>query len=80
MSSIRLPVAHEDLKNMSYTDLNNQKGFLSEKYANDEFKNEIDKQNLENINKELQSRNTTYILLVGTGIIVGLFALRKFKN
>ena len=79
MSSIRLPVAHEDLKNMSYTDLNNQKGFLSEKYANDEFKNEIDKQNLENINKEINARYTKYALIAGVGIIVGMIVLRKFS-
>jgi len=79
MSSIRLPVAHEDLKNMSYTDLNKQKGFLTEKYVNDEFKDEIDKQNLENINKEINARYTKYALIAGVGIIVGMIVLRKFS-
>jgi len=79
MSSIRLPVAHEDLKNMSFTELNNQKGFLTEKYVNDEFKDEIDKQNLENINKEINARYTKYALIAGVGIIVGMIVLRKFS-
>lgn len=79
MSSIRLPVAHEDLKNMSFTELNNQKGFLTEKYVNDEFKDEIDKQNLENINKEINARYTKYALIAGVGIIIGMIVLRKLK-
>lgn len=77
---VSLAIPKDDLKNMTYTDLNNQKSFLKQKDEKNEDVKTVDFQNLKNISTELQSRNTTYILLIGTGIIIGLFALRKFKN
>ena len=76
---VSLAIPKDDLKNMSYTDLNNQKSFLKQKDEKNEDVKTVDFQNLKNISTELQSRNTTYILLIGTGIIIGLVALRKLK-
>ena len=57
MSSIRLPVSHEDLSKMTFTELNEQKEFL--KNTNEDLdKNSVNKQNLDNINKEINSRYT----------------------
>ena len=79
MSSIRLPVSHEDLSKMTFTELNEQKEFL--KNTNEDLdKNSVNKQNLENINKEINSRYTKYALIAGVGVIIGMYALRKFKN
>jgi|TARA_R110002110_G_scaffold278011_1_gene493281 hypothetical protein len=79
MSSIRLPVSHEDLSKMTFTELNEQKEFL--KNTNEDLdKNSVNKQNLDNINKEINSRYTKYALIAGVGVIVGMYALRKFKN
>jgi hypothetical protein len=78
MSSIRLPVSHEDLSKMTFTELNEQKEFL--KNTNEDLdKNSVNKQNLDNINKEINSRYTKYALIAGVGVIVGMYALRKFK-
>jgi len=76
---VSLAIPKDDLKNMTYTDLNNQKSFLKQKDEKNEDVKTVDFQNLKNISTELQSRNTTYILLIGTGIIIGLVALRKLK-
>ena len=79
MSSIRLPVSHEDLSKMTFTELNEQKEFL--KNTNEDLdKNSVNKQNLDNINKEINSRYTKYALIAGVGVIIGMYALRKFKN
>ena len=78
MSSNRLPVSHEDLSKMTFTELNEQKEFL--KNTNEDLdKNSVNKQNLDNINKEINSRYTKYALIAGVGVIVGMYALRKFK-
>ena len=82
MSSIRMPITHEDLKDMTLTDLNNQKTYSLKQL--DEAKKvgldgEIEKINIENINSEINSRYTKYALIAGVGIIVGMYALRKFK-
>jgi hypothetical protein len=76
---VSLAIPKDDLKNMTYTDLNNQKNFLKQKDEKNEDVKTVDFQNLKNISTELQSRNTTYILLIGIGIAVGLVALRKLK-
>lgn len=79
MSSIRLPVSHEDLSKMTFTELNEQKEFL--KNTNEDLdKNSVNKQNLENINKEINSRYTKYALIAGVGVIIGMYALRKIKR
>jgi hypothetical protein len=78
MSSIRLPVSHEDLSKMTFTELNEQKEFLKNT-DEDLDKNSVNKQNLDNINKEINSRYTKYALIAGVGVIVGMYALRKFK-
>tara|TARA_R110000824_G_scaffold288373_1_gene476283 strand:+ start:1688 stop:1927 length:240 start_codon:yes stop_codon:yes gene_type:complete len=79
MSSIRLPVSHEDLSKMTFTDLNEQKEFLKNT-SEDLDRNSVNKQNLENISKEINSRYTKYALIAGVGVIIGMYALRKFKN
>jgi hypothetical protein len=76
---VSLAIPKDDLKNMTYTDLNNQKSFLKQKDEKNEDVKIVDFQNLKNISTELQSRNTTYILLIGVGIVIGLVALRKLK-
>jgi hypothetical protein len=76
---VSLAIPKDDLKNMTYTDLNNQKSFLKQKDEKNEDVKTVDFQNLKNISTELQSRNTTYILLIGVGIAIGLVALRKLK-
>ncbi len=76
---VSLAIPKDDLKNMTYTDLNNQKSFLKQKDEKNEDVKTVDFQNLKNISTELQSRNTTYILLIGVGIVIGLVALRKLK-
>lgn len=79
MSSIRLPVSHEDLSKMTFTELNEQKEFL--KNTNEDLdKNSVNKQNLDNINKEINSRYTKYALIAGVGVIIGMYALRKIKR
>lgn len=83
MSSIRMPITHEDLKDMTLTDLNNQKTYTLEKLEDNKkigLDGELDKINLENINSEINSRYTKYALIVGVGVIVGMYALRKFKK
>jgi len=77
-----MPITHEDLKDMTLTDLNNQKTYSLKQL--DEAKKvgldgEIEKINIENINSEINSRYTKYALIAGVGIIVGMYALRKFK-
>ena len=63
---------------MTFTELNEQKEFL--KNTNEDLdKNSVNKQNLDNINKEINSRYTKYALIAGVGVIVGMYALRKFK-
>jgi hypothetical protein len=83
MTSIsRISISHEDLKEMSFSDLNNQKIYTLGRIEESKkigIEDEIDKINIENINSEINSRYTKYALIAGVGVIVGMYALRKFK-
>jgi|SaaInlV_120m_DNA_2_1039728.scaffolds.fasta_scaffold62811_2 hypothetical protein len=84
MTSIsRIAISHEDLKEMSFSDLNNQKIYTLGRIEESKrigIEDEIDKINIKNINSEINSRYTKYALIAGVGVIVGMYALRKFKN
>ncbi len=83
MTSIsRISISHEDLKEMSFSDLNNQKIYTLGRIEESKrigIEDEIDKINIKNINSEINSRYTKYALIAGVGVIVGMYALRKFK-
>ena len=79
----RIAISHEDIKNMTLAELNNQKIFYNErgiylKKADFDY-DEIEKINIDNINTEINTRYTRYALIAGVGVIVGMYALRKFK-
>ena len=84
MTSIsRIAISHEDLKEMSFSDLDNQKIYTLGRIEESKrigIEDEIDKINIKNINSEINSRYTKYALIAGVGVIVGMYALRKFKN
>ena len=84
MTSIsRIAISHEDLKEMSFSDLTTNESILSRRIEDSKsrgFEDEIDKINIKNINSEINSRYTKYALIAGVGVIVGMYALRKFKN
>jgi hypothetical protein len=84
MTSIsRIAISHEDLKEMSFSDLNNQKIYTLGRIEESKrigIEDEIDKINIKNINSEINSRYTKYALIAGVGVIVGMYALRKFKR
>ena len=80
----RIAISHEDIKNMTLAELNNQKIFYNErgiylKKADFDY-DEIEKINIDNINSEINTRYTRYALIAGVGVIVGMYALRKFKK
>tara|TARA_R110000851_G_scaffold298866_1_gene454644 strand:- start:732 stop:986 length:255 start_codon:yes stop_codon:yes gene_type:complete len=80
----RIAISHEDIKNMTLAELNNQKIFYNErgiylKKADFDY-DEIEKINIDNINTEINTRYTRYALIAGVGVIVGMYALRKFKK
>ena len=83
MTSIsRIAISHEDLKEMSFSDLNNQKIYTLGRIEESKrigIEDEIDKINIKNINSEINSRYTKYALIAGVGVIVGMYALRKFR-
>jgi hypothetical protein len=84
MTSIsRIAISHEDLKEMSFSDLDNQKIYTLGRIEESKrigIEDEIDKINIKNINSEINSRYTKYALIAGVGVIVGMYALRKFKR
>ena len=76
---VSLEIQNNDLRDMTFTELNEQKEFL--KNTNEDLdKNSVNEQNKNNINKEINARYTKYALIAGVGIIVGMYALRKFKK
>ena len=83
MTSIsRIAISHEDLKEMSFSDLNNQKIYTLGRIEESKrigIEDEIDKINIKNINSEINSRYTKYALIAGVGLIVGMIAIRKLK-
>ena len=83
MTSIsRIAISHEDLKEMSFSDLNNQKIYTLGRIEESKrigIEDEIDKINIKNINSEINSRYTKYALIAGVGVVVGMYALRKFR-
>jgi hypothetical protein len=83
MTSIsRISISHEDLKEMSFSDLTTNESILSRRIEDSKsrgFEDEIDKINIKNINSEINSRYTKYALIAGVGVVVGMYALRKFR-
>jgi NADH:ubiquinone oxidoreductase subunit 6 (subunit J) len=76
---VSLAIPKEDLETMSYTDLNTQKKFLTNKEEQNPDIKLVNEQNFKNISQELNARYTKYVLIAGVGLIVGMIAIRKLK-
>ena len=76
---VSLEIQRSDLNNMTFTELQEQKEFLKNVNEENLDKKIVNQTNTENINSEINSRYTKYALIAGVGIIVGMYALRKFK-
>ena len=76
---VSLEIQRNDLHNMTFTELQEQKEFLKNVNEENLDKKIVNQTNTENINSEINSRYTKYILIAGVGVIVGMYALRKFK-
>ena len=76
---VSLEIQRNDLHNMTFTELQEQKEFLKNVNEENLDKKIVNQTNTENINSEINSRYTKYALIAGVGIIVGMYALRKFK-
>jgi len=77
---VSLEIQRNDLHDMTFTELQEQKEFLKNTNEENLDKKIVNQTNTENINSEINSRYTKYALIVGAGIIIGMFALRKFKK
>jgi|TARA_R110000822_G_scaffold2941_4_gene13441 hypothetical protein len=77
---VSLEIQNNDLRDMTFTELNEQKEFLKNTNEENLDKKLVNEQNKNNINKEINARYTKYALIAGVGIIVGMYALRKFKK
>ena len=77
---VSLEIQNNDLRDMTFTELNEQKEFLKNTNEENLDKKLVNEQNKNNINKEINARYTKYALITGVGIIVGMYALRKFKK
>ena len=77
---VSLEIQKNDLHDMTFTELNEQKEFLKNTKEENLDKQTVNEQNKNNINKEINSRYTKYVLIAGVGVIVGMYALRKFKR
>lgn len=78
MGSVAIP--KEDLREMDFKNLHEQKKFLSNKDEKDLDIKTVNEQNLKNISQELHSRYTKYLIFISVGLVIGLVALRKVKN
>tara|TARA_R110000787_G_scaffold164766_2_gene277877 strand:- start:221 stop:454 length:234 start_codon:yes stop_codon:yes gene_type:complete len=76
---VSLEIQRNDLHDMTFTELQEQKEFLKNVNEENLDKKTVNQTNTENINSEINSRYTKYALIAGVGIIVGMYALRKFK-
>ena len=76
---VSLEIQRNDLNNMTFTELQEQKEFLKNVNEENLDKKIVNQTNTENINSEINSRYTKYALIAGVGVIVGMYALRKFK-
>lgn len=76
---VSLEIQRNDLHNMTFTELQEQKEFLKNVNEENLDKKIVNQTNTENINSEINSRYTKYALIAGVGVIVGMYALRKFK-
>ena len=77
---VSLEISNNDLRDMTFTELNEQKEFLKNTNEENLDKQTVNEQNKNNINKEINSRYTKYALIAGVGIIIGMYALRKIKR
>ena len=77
---VSLEISNNDLRDMTFTELNEQKEFLKNTKEENLDKQTVNEQNKNNINKEINSRYTKYALIAGVGIIIGMYALRKIKR
>jgi len=77
---VSLEIQKNDLHDMTFTELNEQKEFLKNTKEENLDKQTVNEQNKNNINKEINSRYTKYALIAGVGIIIGMYALRKIKR
>ena len=77
---VSLEIQRNDLNNMTFTELQEQKEFLKNVNEENLDKKIVNQTNTENINSEINSRYTKYALIAGVGVIVGMYALRKFKK
>ena len=77
---VSLEIQRNDLHNMTFTELQEQKEFLKNVNEENLDKKIVNQTNTENINSEINSRYTKYALIAGVGVIVGMYALRKFKK
>ena len=76
---VSLEIQRNDLHDMTFTELQEQKEFLKNVNEENLDKKTVNQTNTENINSEINSRYTKYALIAGVGVIVGMYALRKFK-
>ena len=76
---VSLEIQRSDLHDMTFTELQEQKEFLKNVNEQNLDKKTVNQTNTENINSEINSRYTKYALIAGVGVILGMYALRKFK-